>query len=306
MSGILRGMSYFAAIDIGSNAIRLAIAHKIPEGVYLSYRSREPVRLGSSVFSDGVISEDIYKDLKTALRKFNNQMENHNVLKCRAIATSAMREAKNSAEIVERLKKKTGIEIEVISGEEEARLVFTAISRKIDLHQDSYLLIDIGGGSIELVAIVDGKIIKKQSFVLGMVRTLELQKKFKQDFDQWFPKIIEEETRDFFKDLPALKTAVGTGGSMDRFIKMKGFVSGRDGMDLKLSEMKDLYKKLKSVSYKERIAQFGLKPDRADVIIPAAVATIQLMKLGGCRDILLPEVGIKDGVLYELSLTAEN
>ena len=295
-------MSYLAAIDIGSNALRLAIAHQTGHDLHLSYRSREAVRLGSSVFSSGQIDEPIFEDLKKALLQFKNQLANHNVLKYRAIATSAMREAQNSNEIVEKLHKQTGIQIEVISGEEEARLVSLAISQKVDLNHDNFLLIDIGGGSIELVAIVDGQTIKKQSFVLGMVRILELQKEKKEKLRHWLPQFVNDEVQSFFKDLPPLNTAVGTGGNMDRFIKLKPFVSDSDGIALTKSEMKALYGELKDVNFEDRISKFCLKPDRADVIIPAAIATLELLKLGQCSEIIFPQVGIKDGVLKELSL----
>ena len=153
-------MSYLAAIDIGSNAIRLAIANKRSTGLHITYRSREPVRLGSSVFASGRIDDAIFEDLKAALSQFKNQMDNHNVLKYRAIATSAMREAKNQAEVVEALAATTGIQVEVISGEEEARLVSAAISQKVNINDGNYLFIDIGGGSIELVAMVNGEMLK--------------------------------------------------------------------------------------------------------------------------------------------------
>ncbi len=299
-------MSYLAAIDIGSNAIRLAIAHKRRGKIHISYKSREPVRLGSSVFATGKIDEPILKDLKVALNQFRNQLENHNVLKYRAIATSAMREASNSDEVVQVLNQETGINIEVISGEEEARLVSTAISQKVDLSQGNHLLIDIGGGSIELVALVDGKTVKKESFVLGMVRVLELQKKRKEKLLKWFPQYVSDQVADFFNDLPPLQTAVGTGGNMDRFIKLKPHVSKDSGMDLSYKQMQLVYDLLAAVSYEERIKKFSLKPDRADVIIPAAIATLEFMNIGQCNKILFPQVGIKDGVLQELSSGLEN
>ncbi len=293
-------MSYLAAIDIGSNAIRLAIARQNHTDWHLTYRSREPVRLGSSVFSTGIIDEATFEDLKQALLQFRNQLENHNVHKYRAIATSAMREAENCEEIILKLRQSTGIHVEVISGEEEARLVSKAISLKVDIKKGNHLLIDIGGGSIELVALVDGQIIKKESFVLGMVRVLELQKKKKKDLPDWFPKYVAEQVKDFFKDLPELNTAVGTGGNMDRFIKLKPLLTSDDGMDLSAKQMEKVYQMLSSVNYRERIRKYGLKPDRADVIIPAAIATLQFLKLGKCKKIVFPQVGIKDGVLQEL------
>ncbi len=294
-------MSYFAAIDIGSNALRLAIAHKRSKGMHITYRSREPVRLGSSVFAKGKIDKPTIADLKQALLQFRNQLDNHNVHKYRAIATSAMREAENSQEVLTMLADETGIQVEVISGEEEARLVSKAISLKVDLSKGNHLLIDIGGGSIELVALVDGKTIKKDSFVLGMVRVLELQKKKKEKIEKWLPDYVQEQVASFFEDLPALDVAVGTGGNMDRFIKLKPLLSNQPGIDLSTEQMQDVYNLLAAVDYKERIKKFALKPDRADVIIPAAVATLQFLKMGGCQKILFPQVGIKDGVLQELS-----
>ncbi|MEM7646117.1 MAG: hypothetical protein AAF203_04335 [Pseudomonadota bacterium] len=294
-------MSYIAAIDIGSNAIRLAIAHQTPQGLHISYRSREPVRLGSCVFSEGQINEDTYEDLKNALNQFKNQLENHNVHHFRAIATSAMREASNNEEVIESLLKDTGLKIELISGEEEARLVSLAISKQVDLSEGNYLLIDIGGGSIELVAMIDGKISKKQSYVLGMVRVLEMQKEQGGEILDWLPARVQTEMGSFFEGLPNFKTAVGTGGNMDRFIKLKSFVSDEDGIGLSFTEMNEMSHILHSVSYKDRILKFCLKPDRADVIIPAIVATNKMMTMGGCKDILFPQVGLKDGVLQELA-----
>lgn len=294
-------MRYIAAIDIGSNAIRLAIANATRPQLHISYRSREPVRLGSSVFSEGRINDQILGELTKALGQFKNQLENHNVQQFRAVATSAMREASNNTEVVEKLYQATGIRIEIISGDEEARLVSQAIQQKIDLSAGTFLLIDIGGGSIELVAIKDGETLKRQSFVIGMVRVLELHKKQNQDLEDWFPAFIKNEVNDFFDGLPNLEQAVGTGGNMDRFAKLKPFVAGEEGDTLTKSEMAKVYKLLKSVDYEERMTRFALKPDRADVIIPAAIATNEIMKFGRSKLIHFPQVGIKDGILYELS-----
>lgn len=300
-------MSYIAAIDIGSNAIRLAIAHvSLEGGIHLSYRSREPVRLGSSVFSTGSVDNATYEDLKKALLQFRNQLQNHNVKSFRATATSAMREAKNGKEIVKKLFLATGIQVEIISGEEEAQLVSNAISRKIDLKAGNFLLIDIGGGSIELIAISSGKMLKKQSFVLGGVRVLELHKDQSKSLDKWLPKYIEETCADFFEGLPKLDTAVGTGGNMDRFGKLMEHVADPAAESLDFEEMVRLFKKLNAVDYDTRIVKFWLKPDRADVIIPAAIATVKFMQMAKCERIYFPQVGLKDGILYELSSSEEN
>ncbi len=294
-------MPYTAAIDIGSNAIRLAIANNTDSGLYISYISRQAVRLGSSVFSQGNISREIYSDLKEALLQFKNQLENHHVVHWRAVATSAMREATNNQAVIARLKRETGITVDIISGQEEARLVSLAISKKIDLSQSRYLLIDIGGGSIELVAIVDGRTMKKKSYKIGVVRILELQKNKRERPEDWLPEFIENEIHDFFRELPKLEQAVGTGGNMDRFIKLKTFVSNERGMFLTTEEMKAMDEMLRGVNYRERILKFCLKPDRADVIVPAALVTNRIMALAGSEKIHLPQVGLKDGLLHELS-----
>ena len=296
-------MTSLAAIDIGSNAVRLAIARDrdFQSDFYISYMSRLPVRLGSSVFSRGNIDEKTYSDLKSALLQFKNQLENHRVKHWRAVATSAMRSAGNNREVIDNLKKETGISVQVITGEEEAHLVSLAISKKIDLNQNSYLLIDIGGGSVELVAIIQGQIIKKESYKVGMVRILEMQKNKKEKLRNWFPEFVKTETRDFFKNLPRLKKAVGTGGNMDRFIKLKSFVSSQSGEFLTLEEMCAMDQMLSKFDYRERIARFCLKPDRADVIVPSAIFTGEIMKWAGCEKIHFPQVGLKDGLLHELS-----
>ena len=302
-------MSYYAAIDIGSNAMRLAIIHQTRLEPHISFRLREPVRLGTSVFDQGYIDEPIYNDLKAALLKFHNHLENHNVKKFRAVATSAMREADNQQEIVERLHKETGIKIEVISGQEEARLVALAISQKIDLNKGRFLLIDIGGGSIELIVMNQGQQIKKESFVLGSVRLLQLDdNQFKKEkLEDWLPKYLKEQLKEYFSDLGPIPNCVGTGGNMDRFIKLKNFVSeDTDEESLSFKEMQKIYHELKSVSYKERIAKFCLKPDRADVIIPAAIATNKIMSMAGADRIYIPQVGIKDGMLYELCTSSSS
>ncbi len=294
-------MSYIAAIDIGSNAIRLAIANNTDSGFYISYMSRQAVRLGSSVFSQGNISSEICSDLKEALFQFKNQLENYNVKSWRAVATSAMREATNNKAIVDLLKKETGITVEIISGQEEARLISLAISKKIDLSQGSYLLIDIGGGSIELVAVVDGQTIRKKSYKTGVVRILELQRSKEKKLEDWLPEFIKNEIHGFFNGLSRFECAVGTGGNMDRFIKLKNFVSGEPGMFLTAGEMKTMDEMLRQVGYRERIVKFCLKSDRADVIVPAAIITNQIMTMAGSGKIHLPQVGLKDGLLYELS-----
>lgn len=294
-------MCYLGAIDIGSNAVRLAIAKKNSNELRVTYRSREPVRLGSSVFTQGKIDEIALKDLELALSRFKNQLENHNVRSWRAVATSAMRESENGPEVVQIIEQLTGIKIEIISGEEEAKLVTDAIQQKLDLSQGRSLLIDIGGGSVELIASVNGQTLQKQSFPIGMVRLLKLHEEMKKTIEQWLPDFIDQQIGPYFSGLPILSQAVGTGGNMDRFIKIKHHIFGGHGMDVSLRELERIYRELNSLSFEKRITKFNLKPDRADVILPAALVTLHLMKRAGSDRILIPEVGLQDGLLYHLS-----
>ena len=294
-------METFAAIDIGSNAIRLAIAHMRQDQMVICHRAREPVRLGSSVFKSGQIDETTYQNFASAMTLFANQLENHGVKKFKAVATSAMRDAENKEMVLDRLEQDSGIRVEIISGDQEAQWVYQAIESQIDLNKNCYLLIDIGGGSIELVALDHGKILRKQSFQIGMVRVLEKQKSAKTPIESWLPEFLKKETADFFKDLPMMPKAIGTGGNMDRFLKLKPFVSLSQNNELRLSELQSLYEKLSSVPFEERIVEFCLKPDRADVILPAALATLFLMEQASSQEIVLPQVGLMDGVLRHLS-----
>ncbi len=274
----------------------------------MTYRSREPVRLGHTVFDSGNIEESIYYDLKEALIKFKNHMENHNVTKYRAVATSAMREAQNNKKIIDKLLIETGVKVEIISGDEEARLVALAIDKNVHPTYKHYLIIDIGGGSIELIALNHGHQLKKQSFVLGTVRLLQLdQEKFKKEsLEKWLPDYLKDQLKDFFSDLPDLPICVGTGGNMDRFIKLKPFVSNQDGDFLTFDEMKSLYEKLNSVNYKDRIVNFSLKPDRADVIIPAAIATNCIMEMAHSKKFIFHKWDLKMEFFYELCSSGEN
>ncbi len=294
-------MCYFAAIDIGSNAVRLAIAKRSAHDLRITYRSREPVRLGSSVFTMGKIDDLAQADLEQALFRFKNQLENHNVEKLRAVATSAMRESHNGLQVVQSIFEKTGIEIEIISGDEEAKLVTDAIQQKLDLSEGRSLLIDIGGGSVELIALDQGSVLRKKSYPIGMVRMLKLHEEHKESLEKWLPDYVKNQVSSFFDGLAPLQKAVGTGGNMDRFIKIKSHITSREGIDLSYKEMEKVFKELNDVSYEKRIVKFGLKPDRADVILPAALVTQTLMKMGGCEKILIPQVGLQDGLLIHLS-----
>jgi len=297
---------HIAAIDIGSNAVRLAISRQKRGQWTQCLRLREAVRLGSDVFETSSIGRQIEKDLTTALLMFGNQMENHNVSIYRAVATSAMREAKNSAEVCQRIAEKTGITVEVISGKEEASLVFFALSKEMDLDSGPHLIIDIGGGSVELIATDLGQILKKESFPLGTVRLLNTQQTKTEAMNHWLPLHLETVTKAFFVDLPPMKTSVGSGGNMDRFSKIMASDDGRTPLSLSYNTICSLRDRIIKTPKNERILEFQIRKDRADVIEPAAIVTETLMKLSGSQDIALPQVGLKEGILGKLAQSVSN
>lgn len=295
---------HIAAIDIGSNAIRLAIARKESQGWTQCLRLREPVRLGADVFRDKLIGPDICKALIAGLKIFHNQMGNFKVRRYRAVATSAMREANNASAICHQIATETGVRVEVISGDEEASLVFAALRAKINIDNGAHLLIDIGGGSVELVAVHNGSILKKESFPLGTVRLLSLQKQKKQPMSQWLPAYLKEATDSFFQNLPPMSTAIGSGGNMDRFSKIMELRKGSPQPVLAAAVLHDLAKDIVQTESEDRIVRFQIRRDRSDVIEPAALITSTLLDRAGASQLHLPQVGLKEGVLGQLQKLA--
>lgn len=283
-----------AAIDIGSNAVRLLIAEvfESSEGFHnqkISF-TRIPVRLGEDVFEYGAISHQKSIQLVKVMKAFWYLMDVHNIEFFRACATSAMREATNGKEIVDLVMREANIPIELIDGEVEADLIFSNFSvQKID-HSKSYLYIDVGGGSTELTLIKNGERVKSRSFKIGTVRMLK--QKVKEN--QWI------QARSWLKDIRDEEgelIGIATGGNINRLYKMsrRTFVE-----PLHYDELNEIYAFIKSYSYEDRMHKLGLKPDRADVIIPAAEIYMRMMVKAGIKEVMVPKIGLSDGIVLGL------
>lgn len=284
-------MLRYAAIDIGSNAVRLLIADisKNEEGFSFKKNTlvRVPLRLGDDAFLDRRISERKTEDLLKTMMAFKNLMDVYHVSAYLACATSAMREAENGAEIIKKVKELTDVDLQIIEGQREANIIY---ANHIEAHLDirkSYLYIDVGGGSTELSVFVNRIPVASKSFDIGTIRILD-----NQDKDETW-----EEMREWVKEnTKSLKNlaGIGTGGNINKLFRMS---DEKDGTPLTFLKLKALYNQLNSHSLKERINVFGLNPDRADVIIPACEIYITLLKWTGIKQVYVPKVGLVDGII---------
>ncbi len=279
-----------AAIDIGSNAIRLLINYM--NGKRAAFL-RVPIRLGEDVFKSGEISAQKVAMLCEAMRAFSSVMRTYNVLCFRACATSAMREARNGAEVVECVKQQSGIGIEIISGQEEARLIFEAGDIAfLTSGARTYLFVDVGGGSTEVTLYSNGKRITSESFPLGTVRMITgagIDKAQMERFKDWLERVI----------LPHKPTAiVGSGGNINKVHKL---LSKKDGESMNYVELKILYTHLKDMTYDERVSNMGLNASRADVIVPAIKIFTTVAKCCRINEIIAPRIGLADGIIHHLS-----
>lgn len=285
----------YAAIDIGSNAARLLIGEIASENGHtyvkkISY-TRLPLRLGEEVFDTGKISEKKATDFVKTMKAFSLISDIFNVSGLRACATSAMRDAENGDKIIEQVKEETGIEIEVISGDEEARLIFGTFSL-LDIEGDKpYLVIDVGGGSTEINVFEHGERVAAKSFDIGTVRML----KGKVDKKDW--KALKEWLKSHVEDNPHM--VFGTGGNINKIHKLLG---GKEKTPVALSAMKELYETLAPLTVGQRMDRFQLKPDRADVIIPALEIFTCCLEAIKCEELIVPKIGLSDGMVYDFHL----
>jgi exopolyphosphatase/guanosine-5'-triphosphate,3'-diphosphate pyrophosphatase len=284
-----------AAIDIGSNAARLLIADVLendngkPEFNKLNL-IRVPLRLGFDVFENGEISKHRRGMILQTMKAYGHLMKVYNVEYIKACATSAMRDAVNSEDIIRKVKLETGIEIKVITGDDEASFIYeNHIAENLD-KEHSYLYIDVGGGSTELTFFADGKLKYKESFNIGTIRLLKGQ--------------VEERTWDEMKEhlknntkssLPMI--AIGSGGNINKVFSLS---KKKEGKPLALDLLKDYYKELSSVSLEERIRMYKLREDRADVIVPALQIYINVMRWANMDEIYVPKIGLADGLIQSL------
>ncbi|MDQ8005355.1 MAG: exopolyphosphatase [Pedobacter sp.] len=285
-------MLRYAAIDIGSNAVRLLIADITQNGDRLSSFKkntlvRVPLRLGDDAFLDQELSDKKIDDLVKTMIAFRNLMDVYHVSEYLACATSAMREAKNGKQVIEKVKELANIDIEIVEGQREASIIYSNhIEENLDIKR-SYLYIDVGGGSTELSVFVNRQPIASKSFNLGTIRILDNQDKEEtwNEMKEW----IKQNT----KDLKQI-AGIGTGGNINKLFRMSG---EKDEMPLTFLKLKNMYNELNAYSLKERISVLKLNPDRADVIIPACEIYLTVMKWAGIKQIFVPKVGMVDGII---------
>jgi exopolyphosphatase/guanosine-5'-triphosphate,3'-diphosphate pyrophosphatase len=282
-----------AAIDIGSNAIRLMITRVLSGGKSPQLKRLEfiriPLRLGDDVFQQRFISPQKEAQLTKAIQSFKLIMDVHQVADYTACATSAMRDAMNGVEIAERIKKSTGISIEIIDGMRESALILDSVMKFFPDNGD-FLNIDVGGGSTEMTVIHDHKPVKSQSFNIGTVRLLygSVNEEEWTRMERWV-----EDNAKLFKGL----IAVGTGGNINKAFRMMD-LGDRESMSY--DKLKALYTMVKNMSLRERIYKLKLNPDRADVLEPALKIHLTIMKWVDIKKIYAPNAGLKDGIIEEL------
>ncbi len=282
-----------AAIDIGSNAIRFQISSILDTGPKVLFKKMEyirfPLRLGHDVFSDGKLGKKSIEKFKKLMLAYKLLLELYEADDYMICATSAMRESKNGRELVRQVQNEIGITINIIDGQQEAELINKAIASY--LTDKTYLHIDVGGGSTELNLYVNGKKISTKSFKVGSVRVLEHHDSPKswEDMQAW----IKENVKKKYGTV----TAVGTGGNISKIFELAKLEPGKS---LSLSRIKDIRKMVSALSMEQRIYELQMNPDRADVIIPASNIYIQVMEWASSKAIIVPEVGLKDGMILQL------
>ena len=284
-----------AAIDIGSNAIRLLVHNVIEEKgketrFIKNVLIRIPVRLGEDSFTKGAISEYNTNRILKTMKSFSLLMEVIGVEKYKACATSAMREARNGKKIITRILEETGISIKLINGKEEASIIASTDLKKLIQNDQSYLYIDVGGGSTEFTLFTKGRIKISRSFKIGTVRLLNNKgsDEIWTDIEKWIKKCTKGVTK---------ISIIGSGGNINELHKLSG---RREGEPLSDIWLKAQYNFLNGTSYEERVSELGLNPDRADVIIPATRIFLSSAKWSGARKIHVPKIGLSDGIIKTL------
>jgi len=284
-----------AAIDIGSNAARLLISDVIPgtqaapEFLKIAL-IRVPLRLGFDVFDKGEISPTKANNVIKTIQSYKLLLDVYGVKHLRACATSAMRDASNGKEIIKKVKAETGIDIKIISGQEEASFIYENHFADGLTRDESYLYIDVGGGSTELTFFSDGKLIFKESFNIGTIRLLKNQ--------------VSEAAWDEMKEFIKAKTkgyhhvsAIGTGGNINKVFSIS---KRKEGKPLSLELLRDYYKEFSTLSLEQRMALYKFREDRADVIVPALLIYINVMRWADAQEIFVPKIGLADGLIHSL------
>ncbi len=285
----------FAAIDIGSNAVRLLFMNVIEDNDEVYFKKSElirmPVRLGEDAFyDDGIISPEKIEKLMHTISAFRHLMIVQDVVSYRACATSAMREAANSGHIVEYIKDQTGVAIDIIDGQKEAELVYSNRIVEMINKERSYLYVDVGGGSTEITLFSSRKVITSGSFNIGTVRFLngEVTNNEYLRMKQYLKEVTVK-----YKPVEL----IGSGGNINKIFRLSG---KKEGVPLTFKQLKDIYEFIESFTIEERIKDLGFNPDRADVIIPATGLFLKIMKWTKAKKIHIPRIGISDGIVHQL------
>lgn len=285
-----------AAIDIGSNAARLLISDVIendqgkPQFQKLNL-VRVPLRLGFDVFEDNMISQEKEEMIVKTIQSYRLLTDVYGVEHTKACATSAMRDAVNGPAIIKKVKEKTGISIEIITGDAEASLIYeNHVAENMD-KEHTYLYIDVGGGSTELTFFANGRLEFKRSFNIGTIRILKKQvDEFMWDEMRDF---IRRETRSHDGDM----VAIGSGGNINKVFSLS---KRKEGKPLQLELLKDYYRELSSFTLSERMKTYKMREDRADVIVPALSIYINVMRWANIQEIFVPKIGLADGLIQHL------
>ncbi len=288
---------HYAAIDIGSNAVRLLIkqVEEDTEGK-ANFRKemllRVPLRLGFDVFAMGKISEEKEKNLMRLMKVFRHMMKIYDVEAFRACATSAMRDAQNGKDIIKRIKKKTGIEIEIIDGQEEAKTIYNNHNEYMEDRNGNYMYVDVGGGSTEINLLSQGTLVCSRSYNIGTVRILNQA-------------VTDAEWERLKNDMQELAASyektniIGSGGNINKLYKLADKKDKRK-QRITVDTLKKLHEELKALSVEERMEKYQLKPDRADVIVPAGDIFLNIAEWIHATHIYVPVIGLADGIIDEL------
>ncbi|PUZ20318.1 exopolyphosphatase / guanosine-5'-triphosphate,3'-diphosphate pyrophosphatase [Chitinophaga costaii] len=284
-----------AAIDIGSNAGRLLISEASPNSLgEMDFTKinlvRVPLRLGFDVFDTKRISDKKAEELVKTIQAYKLLLEVYEVKHLKACATSAMRDAENGQEILARVKAETGIDIHIITGQEEASFIYeNHIAEHLDITK-SYLYIDVGGGSTEITCFSANRLLFKESFNIGTIRLLHNQV----TEEQWqqLKSFIKNQLRQLLNVV-----AIGSGGNINKIFSLS---KRKEGKPLSLETLKNYHKELSSVSQDERIHVYKLREDRADVIVPALLIYINIMRWANAEEIFVPKIGLADGIIHAL------
>jgi exopolyphosphatase/guanosine-5'-triphosphate,3'-diphosphate pyrophosphatase len=285
----------FAAIDVGSNAVRLLLSRVDSEGIEPIYEKisfmRMPIRLGEDAFVHNNISQEKISRLVDTMTGFRYLMDAYEPIDYMACATSAMREADNRNEIISMVKERSGIDLNVISGRKEAKIIYSNRIEKVLGSSDStYLHIDVGGGSTELILFREKEVFAYRSFNIGTIRMLEgiVTKDDWKEMKEWVKSVTRKHMPDY---------AIGSGGNISKLFRMAG---KKEGALISGTDIKDLNTYLKGFTLEQRITKLGLRPDRADVIVPASRIYNSVMKWGNINTMHVPQLGLADGIIHVL------